>query len=112
MIIKPDLSDASLHVISIAESSPLSFDPYTSFQSYRLCEDTLVSFWNNSENLKCGIFSGFTSAQFSRDVGVRHWLARDCHYLCPASGRFVYFGNGDHDDDDGDDGRLFVLNLT
>jgi hypothetical protein len=102
LIVKPDLSDTSLHVINTFELTPHNFD-YVSLQSYRICEDTLVCFWSNSGNNKCGIFTGLTFAHFSDDVSVRHWCD---HSLCPASGRlvcFVYSGD--------DYGRIVVVDL-
>jgi hypothetical protein len=107
LIVRPDLSDASLHVINTSELTPHNFN-YVSFQSYRICEDTLVSFWSSSSDHKCGVFTGLTSAHFPDDIAVRHWMSRDGHSLCPASGRFVYFVY-----DGGDDygSRIVVVDL-
>jgi hypothetical protein len=108
LIVKPDLSDTSLHVINTSELTPHNFD-YVSFQSYRICEDTLVSFWSSSLGHKCGVFTGLTSAHFP-DVPVRHWMSRDGHSLCPASGRFVYFVYNNNGGDDYDS-RIVVVDL-
>jgi hypothetical protein len=88
IIIKPDLSDASLHVINIPETisgdlkeSSVAFRIY---EGYRICEDALVYSWNNHKTW--GAYTGLTSAPFTK-VFTR-W---DGHVisLCPTSGRFV-----------------------
>ena len=102
LIVEPDLSDASLHVIHTSEPTPHNFDK-VSFQSYRICEDALVSCWKiygrPAEDL-CGVYTGLTSARFAnvishggpaakmllpdRDIGPDYRL-----FSCPASGRFI-----------------------
>ena len=44
LIVESDLSEDSLHVINTSEPTPHNFDDVY-FQSYRICEDTLVSCW-------------------------------------------------------------------
>jgi hypothetical protein len=100
LIVKPDFSDASLDII-------YSFEPdhyqnlfgLRAFQSYRICEDTTVSFWSNfdSDNHKCGVNTGSTSALFSWDWPHGTASLDSSRSLCPASGRFVYFTSGDGD---------------
>ena len=107
MIVKPDLSDASLHILHTSELTPHNFG-IVNFQSYRICEDTLVSFWNHS-NDKCGAYTGLTSVHFTNDVFA--CFIRCNHSLCPASGRFVYFAFVD-DANNNDNGRIVVVDFT
>ena len=98
LIVKPDLSDASLHVINTSERTPYNFFD-TSFGSYRICEDTLVSWWidHYPGGYRCGVYTGLTSARFSDIIShgpVARVLLPDigCNYhpfSCPATGRFV-----------------------
>jgi hypothetical protein len=107
LIVKPDLSDASLHVINSSILTLHNFQNASFASSYRICDDTLVSFWCNSYDQKYGVTTGLTSAHFSNDVPVRDEMAtaNNCS-LCPASGRFVHFT---YDTDD--DGRIVVVDL-
>ena len=101
LIVKPDLSDASLHVINTSELTPHNFD-YVSFQSYRICEDILVSCWMNyhwhPSRYQCGIYTGLTSDRFSNVIARGGPAAKMLLHLgrgyslfsCPASGRFVF----------------------
>jgi hypothetical protein len=113
IMLKPDLSTASLHAINTSElrphHGPHDFD-YFLFENYRICEDTLVSCWfHNSDDLpslppyQCGVYTG-SSARFSNiitnggpaakmllpDIGHEYRL-----YLCPASCRFVRIDESD-----------------
>ena len=98
LIIKPDFSDASLHVINSSELDFHNFY-YVSFQSYRICEDTLVSFWIDiDDQYRCGVYTGLTSARFANIISDGGFAARmllpdigDEYRLfpCPAFGRFV-----------------------
>ena len=93
IVIKPDLSDASLHLINMSEI--ISYDLMKSLKAhrvceeYRICEDALVLFWNNYNNYNktSGTYAGLTSAPFTNVVTRRDGYL---HSLCPASGRFVY----------------------
>jgi hypothetical protein len=97
LIIEPDLSDASLHVINVSEI--ISDDFTTSLEwdicnGYRVCEDALVYFWNifpdyyTRNKLYIGkVYTRLISAPFTNVVG--HCDER-VDSLCPASGRFVY----------------------
>ena len=89
IIIKPDLSDASLHVINMSEiiSDDLmeSLDVYHVCEKYQICEDALVYFWNN--RMTWGTYTGLTSASFTNVV--TRW-DENFDSLCPTSGRFVY----------------------
>ena len=88
IVIKPDLNDASLHVINTPEN--ISDDLVDSLEAvrvreeYRICEDALVYFWNNHKTW--GAYTGLTSAPFTKIV--TRW---DAHVksLCPASGRAI-----------------------
>jgi hypothetical protein len=99
IMLKPDLSTASLQVIN-TELPPYDFK-YASFQSYRICEDALVSclIYFGDHKYQCGVYTtGLTSARFSNvishghpaakmllpDIGLEYGLVS-----CPASGRFV-----------------------
>ena len=88
LIVKPDLSEASLHPINASKLTPREFDNVSFPSSYRICEDTISSFWSNSH--ECGVHTGLTSTLFS-DSTLRYWITKHNHSLCPASGRFVYF---------------------
>ena len=98
LIVKPDLSDASLHVINASEITPYYFDD-VSFQSYRICEDTLVSCWVDRISGRHGVYTGLTSGRFANIISQGGPAARMLipdsghhglrHFLCPASGRFV-----------------------
>ena len=93
IMLKPDLSTASLHVINTSELPP----HIHYLEDYRICEDTLVSCWNY--RYKCGVYTGLTSGRFANatsngDPPTKKLLLSDmgCEYiphLCPASGRFV-----------------------
>ena len=99
ILLKPDLSTASLHVINNSELTPHDFN-YVYFEDYRVCEDTLVSCWKYRD--QCGVYTGLTSARFANatsngDPPAKMLLLSDveCEYtphLCPASGRFVLLG--------------------
>ena len=111
IILKPDLSTASLHVINTFELTPHDFN-YVSFQDYRICEDTLVSCWSYYDGgwggppSQCGVYTGLTSARFADvishggpaakmllpEIGSSKYLS---HFLCPASGRFVLLDSSD-----------------
>ena len=90
IIIKPDLSDASLHFMNMSEI--ISYDlmksltAYEVCEEYRICEDALVYFWNNN-NKTSGTYAGLISAPFTNVVTQRDGYL---HSLCPTSGRFVY----------------------
>ena len=92
IIIEPDLSDASLHVIKNNMSETISDDLIESLEEYRICEgymiceDALVYFWNNRETW--GAYTGLTSAPFTNVVTRNYGYHIDS--LCPASGTSVY----------------------
>ena len=101
VMLKPDLSSASLHVINTYEPTPHDFR-YVTLQDYMICEDTLVSYWvregGNGSKHECGIYTGLTSARSTNVIsngspGVKMLLPDIgldyCLSLCPASGRFV-----------------------
>ena len=91
LVIKPDLSDATLHFINT-----LPVDENTFLYEFVLCEDTLVSYWVASA--ACGISTGSmlshpTNTILHKDIDI--WLPADTPCgstspICPASGRFVY----------------------
>ena len=87
LIVKPDLSEASLHLINASRLTPHEFDNISYSSSYRICEETLSSFWQSSS--RCGVHTGLTSTPFP-DSAVRYWITKHNYSLCPASGRFVY----------------------
>ena len=110
IMLKPDLTTASIRVINTSEPTPHNFD-YVFFQDYRICEDALVSCWiSNSYHLNfwtrsCGVYTGLTSTRFanviSRGGPTAKMLLPDIGrhgnynlYLCPASGRFVLVDSG------------------
>jgi hypothetical protein len=107
IMLSPDLSTASLHVINTSEHTPHNFDSIV-FDDYRICEDTLVSCWIHANQhrepipYQYGAYTGLTSARFSNitsdgrsaakvllpDTGHLYLL-----YSCPASGRFIHMDN-------------------
>ena len=102
IVLKADLSAASLKLINTSELNPYDFDDIF-FHDYRICEDTLVSCWfhndDDSDQYQCGVYTGLTRTRFvvtSRD-GRRHaatmlipGIAHEYHlFSCPVSGRFV-----------------------
>ena len=98
IIIKPDLSDASLHLVNIPEIFGKNDFNFRGCEEYGIRGDALVFFWNNRETW--GTFTGLTSAP-STNV-MKRWTRnvsghRKVKSLCPASGRFAYFEDGDHD---------------
>ena len=123
LIVKSDLSDASLHVINTSEPTPHDFS-YVSFRSYMICEDALVSCWTrvNDPDLplmqyQYGVYTGLTT-RFANIIShgvpaVQMLLPNPRHdfcrlFSCPASGRFVLKvigGNGGHTS------SLFVLDF-
>jgi hypothetical protein len=102
IMLSPDLSTASLHVINISEHTPFDFVFY---ENYRICEDTLVSCWKYTDRrqgqYQYGVYTGLTSVRLSNvtsdgrsaprvslpDTGYLYFL-----YSCPASGRLVLKG--------------------
>ena len=107
IIVKPDLSDASLHVIKVSEiiSGDLmkSLKAYRICDGYMICEDALVYFWNNNRRT-WGAYTGLPSAPFT-NVATRSTGHIDS--LCPTSGRFVYCT----DDGDGTNREIVVVDL-
>ena len=95
--IKPDLSDASLHVINMSELiqndlMESSLAAYRVRKGYRVCEDALVYFWNNRLKPQTWrAYTGLTSAPFTNIV--TRWNGH-VDSLCPTSGRFVYTDDG------------------
>ena len=95
IIIKPDLSDASLHFINMSEF--ISDDLKNSLEAYRIqvcdgyriCEDALVWFWNNPSRKTWGTYTGLTSTPSPLTNVVTRWNGQ-VESLCPTSGRFVY----------------------
>jgi hypothetical protein len=103
IMLEPNLSTASLHVINTSEHTPLDF-VYTFIPDYRICEDTLVSCWIYEDRLRnpgqyqCLVYTGLTFARSANvisdgrpaaklllpDIGRRY-----LPFSCPASGRFV-----------------------
>ena len=69
IMLKPDLSTASLQVINASEVTPYDFYD-NSFQSNRICDDTLVSC--SFSHRKCGVYMGLMSACFSNVISRGH----------------------------------------
>jgi hypothetical protein len=94
IIIKPDLSDASLHVISISEF--ISDGSITSTRrhiarDYKICEDSFVYLRNNLNSTSTEHAASILTSAPSSNV-VMQW---DGHVdsLCPTSGRSVYWAH-------------------
>ena len=104
IVLKPDLSTASLRVMNASEPTqaiPHNFD-HVIFQDYRICEDSLVSCWKHKYfhrlNERWGLYTGSWSTRFayinSQGGPAAEMLlpviGRNYVFsLCPASGRFV-----------------------
>jgi hypothetical protein len=110
LIIKSDLSDASLHFINMSKLTlndlKTAIDAFRFCDGYRFCEDALVIFWINYKDW--GAFTGLTSAPFTSVVTRWNFgLGTDSESFCPTSGRFVY-RTSDYDDDGNIAGRIVV----
>ena len=102
IMLEPNLGTASLHAINTSVLTPHDFD-YVFFQSYRICDDSLVSCWIQYDGYRdehqCGVYTGLTSPRFAN--GISHGgpatkmllLPDNGHkyilFSCPVSGRFV-----------------------
>ena len=102
VMLKPDLSSASLHVINTYEPTPHDFRHIRYRGDYRICEDTLVFCWmyrdRSRHQYQCAVYTGLTSARFANVIShgspaTKMLLPDIGHYdrlfLCPASGRLV-----------------------
>jgi hypothetical protein len=100
IIIKPDLSAASLHFINTSELS-LHDLKYLFLADYKICEDTLLfyTFYNYHDetgHYEFGVHTGLTSTRFTintlqaaKDL-LPGFTRPECRpFSCPASGRFV-----------------------
>ena len=101
LIIEPDLSDGSLHFINKSEFNSDNLLKLYRVCGYRICEDALVYFWNNSK--MWGVYTGLKSAPFT----FTNLVTQSGHIdsICPASGRYVYRTY----DGDGNIGRSIVV---
>jgi len=103
IILKPDLSTASLCVINTSTLAPHDFNCLYN-KEYRICEDTIVccgiqyDFCRQGDQyqLACGAYTGLTLVRFviSYDVPAHEKLLpypRDPRILssCPATGRYI-----------------------
>jgi hypothetical protein len=114
IMLKPDLSTASLRLIYASEITPHDFHNVY-LPEFAICGDTLVTCYLSSYNPEglqeeydqTGIYTGITTDRFDNgiishggpaaamslpDVGSEYDL-----FLCPASGRFVRVDSGDSD---------------
>jgi hypothetical protein len=112
IILKPDLSAASLHVINSPKRQICPRDFTFTFihsQDYRICEDTTVSCWfyndrNHPGQYNCGVCTGLNFTRFTvishGGPAVEKSLPDPGHdyrlYPCPASGRFVLLDIDNH----------------
>ena len=108
VMLKPDLSTASLHVINAYQPTP-HHSEYVTFQDYMICEDTLVSCWiyndGRPHQYECGAYSGLTSARSTNIIShgglaTKILLPDNGHdeyvlFSCLAPGRFVRLDRGD-----------------
>ena len=93
IVLKADLSAASLKLINTSELNPYDFDDIF-FHDYRICEDTLVSCWTLDSKPGCGVYMSLPFANGISHGGPAAKMLLsgigDCvPYLCPASGRIV-----------------------
>ena len=116
IVIEPDLSTASLHVINTPEITPYDFTKVY-LPAYMICEDTLVSYFIISNynrdtrqyQYQTSLYTGLTTANgiISHSGPAANMLLSDigpgfgprCSlFPCPASGRFVLqVDSGDSD---------------
>ena len=94
IIIKPDLSYASLHVINRI-SELISDDLITSLGRYstckdQICEDALVYLRNIPSRKTLGGYAGLILTSAPSFNVVMQWNG-SVESICPASGRFVYW---------------------
>ena len=106
IIIKPDLSDSTLHVMNMSEifleDLLESLKAYRACADYRICDDALVYYWETRNHRdRWGAYTGLTSAPYTNIV-TRSNEEVQVQSLCPSSGRFVYYT---------DDRRLVVVDL-
>ena len=97
ILLQPDLSSASLHVINISEQIPHDLN-YVFFGDYSICEDTLVSsFHSDHFQYQCGVYMGLMSPSFANGISHGGSAAKislpevgkpRVLFSCPASGRF------------------------
>ena len=109
IVIKPDLSDASLHFINMSEINlddyMLNLESQNVHEGYHICEDALVYFWNHRKTW--GAYAVLTSAPFT-NVVTRWNSDGRVGSLCPTSGRFVCWA---YDDDGSFNYKIVVVDL-
>jgi hypothetical protein len=90
IVIKPDLSDVSLHFICMSEITSNDLMDYVVVDgvcnAYMIYEDALVYCWNDHKGW--GAYAGLTSAPFTNIV--TRWNGHT-DSICPTSGRFVNY---------------------
>ena len=107
IMLKPDLSTASLRVINTSELTgyeTYDFDDEF-FMDYMICDDALVSCWFHDyqdlplDEYRWGVYTRLTSARLVNAIShgrpaAKILLPEIGHenrlYFCPASGRFVF----------------------
>ena len=97
IILKPDLSTASLQVINTSEFTLHDFNRVI-FPKYMICEDAVTCCYIDDRLCETGIYMGLTTACFANDIShggpvvdillPEIWRTFDL-FLSPASGRFV-----------------------
>ena len=100
IMLKPDLSSASLRVINTFGPTP--HFKYATFQDFRICDDTIVSCWiyedRRQKQYECVVYTGFTSGRFANVIShggpaakmLLPKIRREYRiFPCPTSGRFV-----------------------
>ena len=108
IVIEPDLSDASLHLINASQPSQNTLP-----QPYRICEDTFVSCGNMTYQNKGTVHIRSMSSSPTNDISPDGHVFLELggtdsvldlgpfgigsNSLCPASGKFVYLGTMEND---------------
>ena len=106
IVIKPDLSDVSLHVTHTCRLIPYDYEyDSTSFRTYGICEDNLVSRWDIVDPNQCRIqirpISSHPANILSAggpivlNVSLPGTLYPQNPASCPAFGRFVHLDRND-----------------
>ena len=104
IILKPDLSAASLHVINNSEITMHRNLNIASSSNYMICEDTLVSFCihsdprSNGYQWRCEVYTESISPRLANGISPGGFTGKivlpdtendSILFLCPASGRLV-----------------------
>ena len=111
LIIKPDLSDASLHLINISEwiyDDIITSSAQFSDRKHKICENALVYLLNTPSRTSrtSGEYTGLILTSAPSSNVLMRWNG-PVESLCPTSGRFVYWPHR-RDEDSSSSGIVIV----